>query len=89
MLEAGVRMAVYPQLLSVFTLTGANVSTDNPISEQEKQKWLAEMGVSSSPLLRTWHVARHRLRKLVAGAYRKRTFDYEIYTPSRPVAGVT
>lgn len=84
MLEAGVRMAAYPHLLSVFTLTGANVSTDDPISEQEKQKWISEMGGTSSPLARAWHVTQHRLRKLLAGAYRKRTFDYEIYTLESP-----
>lgn len=83
MLKAGLRVAIYPELLSVFTLTGTNLSTDDPVSEQEKERWLAEAG-APSPILRPWHVGLHRIRKLMAGAYRKRTFDYEIYTLQSP-----
>lgn len=81
MLRAGLRVATYPQLLSVFTLTGTNLSTDNLISGQEKARWLATLGAPRSKY-RAWHVMLHRLRKLFAGAYHKRTFSYQIYTLS-------
>jgi hypothetical protein len=87
LLKAGFRAAVCPELLSVFTLTGANVSTDASISGREKQKWMAQPG-APSPLLRQWHVALHRLKKLAAGAYRRRTFPYEIYTLDSPAQRV-
>lgn len=83
MLGANRQMAIYPELLSIFTLTGTNVSTDNLISAEEKERWGAQSD-APSPLLRKWHVMLHRLRKLMAGAYRKRTFDYEIYTLDSP-----
>jgi glycosyltransferase involved in cell wall biosynthesis len=86
-LKAGLRVAIYPRLLSVFTLTGSNLSTDSPTSEQEKQRWLKEMG-GSAPLVRQWHVGLHRVRKLIAGAYLKRTFDYHIYTLGSPLRRV-
>ena len=90
MLEAGVRMWLsYPQLLSVFLPPhdGANVSTDNPISEQEKQKWLAEMDVSSSPLLPSCDMWRDIVSEGLAGAYRRRTFDYEnLFSECLPIA---
>jgi glycosyltransferase involved in cell wall biosynthesis len=87
MLKAGLRVAVYPQLLSVFTLTGSNVSTDDPVSEKEKQAWLAEND-APLPVFRPWHIVIHRLQKLIAGAYRRRTFDYEIYTLESPAQRV-
>jgi hypothetical protein len=87
MLKAGLRAAVCPQLMSIFTLTGANLSTDDPVSEQEKERWLAQPDAPAR-FLRPWSIASHRIRKLLAGAYCKRTFDYDIYTldsPSRRV----
>jgi glycosyltransferase involved in cell wall biosynthesis len=82
-LKAGLRVAVLPELLSVFTLTGANLSTHDVVSEREKQKWLAQAD-APAPIFRWWHVALHRGAKLVAGAYRKRSFDYEIFTIASP-----
>ena len=87
MLKAGVRVAVYPRLLSVFTLTGSNVSTADPVSEKEKQEWLAQNDAPSR-VFRPWHIAMHRLQKLIAGAYRRQTFDYEIYTLESPAQRV-
>ena len=87
MLASGIRMAILPELLSTFTLTGGNLSTDNPISEDEKRRWRAEVGELSCAG-RAQQVIGHRLRKLFAGAYRKRTFDYSIYTLRSPRARV-
>jgi glycosyltransferase involved in cell wall biosynthesis len=86
-LKAGFRTAVYPGLLSVFSLTGNNLSTENPISLKEQAQWLAA-SEAPSPLYRPWHIGLYRMKKLLTGAYQKRTFDYEIYTldsPSRRV----
>lgn len=83
MLRAGLRIAVFPELLSIFTLTGQNLSTHHPVSEIEKKAWLAETA-AFSPAVRLWQIALHRVRKLFAGAYRKRTFEYEIYTLQSP-----
>ncbi|MEY2545186.1 MAG: hypothetical protein QOG48_303 [Verrucomicrobiota bacterium] len=87
MLKAGLRAATYPNLLSAFTLTGANLSMDDPVSQSEKEKWLAQPDAPAK-IFRPYYVALHRVKKFLAGAYRKRTFDYEIYTldsPSRRV----
>jgi glycosyltransferase involved in cell wall biosynthesis len=83
MLRAGVRAAIYPQLLSVFTLTGTNLSTSDPVSKKEKEVWLAETG-NPLPGARTWHITLHRAHKFLAGAYRKRTLDYKIHTLKSP-----
>ncbi len=83
MLKAGRTLAVYPQLLSVFALTGRNLSIENRTSEVEKSAWLAEVGRSSSVRF-SYQVGLHRLRKLLAGAYLRRSFSYEIYTLESP-----
>ena len=87
MLKARLRLAIYPHLLSVFTLTGANLSTDSSVSDREKQTWQA--GFEKPPALqRKLYVLAHRLQKLAAGAYRRRTFDYEIFTLPSPAKRV-
>lgn len=82
-LKAGLQIGILPEFLSIFTLTGQNLSTQNPVSKIEKKAWLAETG-SPSPAARLWFIALHRLRKLLAGAYRRHTFEYEIYTLRSP-----
>jgi glycosyltransferase involved in cell wall biosynthesis len=86
-LKAGLRTAVYPELLSVFALTGNNLSTENPISLKEQAQWLAAIDAPSM-LYRPWHIGLYRMKKLLAGAYQKRTFDYEIYTLYSPTRRV-
>jgi glycosyltransferase involved in cell wall biosynthesis len=87
LLKKGVAMAIYPELLSVFTLTGANLSTDDPVSEKEKARWLAQPDAPSKTW-RPFETALHRTRKLLARAYAKRSFDYEIYTLQSPTGRV-
>lgn len=87
MLQAGLRMAVLPELLAVFTLTGANLSTQDPRSEAEKAQWQKEIG-KTSPAFCMWQTTLHRFRKLRAGAYRRRKLDYEIYTMQSPTQRV-
>lgn len=79
MLKAGIRFGILPYPLSVFTFTGANDSVENPRALRETLRWRAEPDAPSK-LLTMWYVVRHRLQKLAAGAYRKRTLNYEIYT---------
>ncbi|SRR5581483_4059231 len=83
LLKAGARAEVMPKLLSIFSLTGANLSTDNPVSVAEKKRWLAreDAPAQSCPAM---HVALHRLKKFLAGAYRKRNVAYQIYLLSSP-----
>jgi glycosyltransferase involved in cell wall biosynthesis len=83
MLKAGLQSATYPDLLSIFTLTGTNLSIDDSVSDREKQAWLTAPGAPAK-ILRPWHVGLHRVRKFLAGAYTRRTFDYEIYTRDSP-----
>jgi glycosyltransferase involved in cell wall biosynthesis len=82
MLRAGIRMTAVSELLSVFTLTGQNLSS-NPVSDEEKARWAALSG-SPARFTRLGQIFAHRLRKLQAGAYRRRSIAYEIYTLKSP-----
>src|SRR5947208_598107 len=70
LLKAGVKMGVLPEPVSVFTFTGANLSysaaaVDEKFgwlpTEERPNRWLTPLVVLS-----------HRVRKLLAGAYRTR-----------------
>lgn len=87
LLDAGMQVSVLPELLSVFTLTGQNLSTHDPVSVGEKAAWQAVMGKPSAAF-RAGQIVLHRLRKLFAGAYRTRTFAYDIYTRESPTRRV-
>lgn len=82
LLKAGAKMAVLPKPLSVFTFTGGNLSQGEHAAA-EKFGWLPQ---NEKP--RRWMtsliVARHRSRKLLAGAYRRRDLEIEIYTRQSP-----
>lgn len=82
MLRSGRTVAVLPQLLSTFTLTGQNLSLDDPVSRQEKTAWSRGLGMKR--MLRPWSIVSHRLQKLLARAYRPRTIAYAIYTQASP-----
>jgi glycosyltransferase involved in cell wall biosynthesis len=82
LLNAGTKMGVIQKPLSVFTFTGHNLSRSAE-AVQEKFGWLPD---EERPLrwLTPFVVARHRLRKFVAGAYRTRHVAIEIYTRESP-----
>lgn len=82
LLKRGLKMATLHTFTSVFTWTGANMSS-SPQAVYE-----AECLRRSAPVLarlgRPLLVMHHRLRRLLAGAYWQKPFDYEIYTRASP-----
>ena len=82
MLRAGVRMAVLPEALAVFTFTGENLSA-TAISEMEDARRRGPQSMMAR-LAKRARVIWHRIRKLFAGAYRLRDVDIEIYTLDSP-----
>jgi len=87
LLRHGARFAVLDRYVSVFADTGKNLGAD-PRMRVEHARLRAEVPRAlraATPLV----VAHHRLRRLLAGAYRQAPFGYEVYTresPSRRVA---
>lgn len=82
LLRAGMRMRVLGEPLAVFTMTGENLSTEGR-SHAELERWRTApdappqwLKIPSSLL--------HRVRKWVAGAYRRRDMDYAIHTLASP-----
>jgi glycosyltransferase involved in cell wall biosynthesis len=84
LLESHVPMACLPEPLAIYTFTGANDSeTGRPA--QELVAWRREAG-GPPRWLRNPATLIHRLQKLAAGAYRKRSVSYAIYTMNSPEA---
>lgn len=82
LLKAGAKMAVLPKPLSVFTFTGDNLSQSKQAAA-EKFGWLPSSESPhrwTTPIVVAWH----RLRKLLAGAYRRRDLEIDIYTRASP-----
>jgi glycosyltransferase involved in cell wall biosynthesis len=79
LLLAGVRMTTLRQPLAAFTFTGENLgSTKAADAEGQRRrghisKWRKTIAVTS-----------HRIRKLFAGAYKRRNVEIEIYTLDSP-----
>ena len=83
LLKKKVSMATISESLAAFTLTGTNRSIlPSAIEEAAKRK----KRVKATPLQHVTTIAGHRLRKAVAGAYRKRTVSISIYTQDSPNA---
>ncbi|MGZ5004752.1 MAG: glycosyltransferase [Chthoniobacterales bacterium] len=82
LLKAEKNMAVLPEPLGVFTFTGANLSRSADAAT-EKFGWLPN---EERPIrwMTPFVVAWHRLRKLFAGAYRRRDVEIKIYTLRNP-----
>lgn len=82
--QAGVKTAVLPEFLSVFTETGANMNLgDNASRERHAFQTSAPFWVRwLSPLA----LAHHRLRRWRAGHYQCAPHDYAIYTQDSPRA---
>lgn len=78
LLKRRIRMAPLGLLIAAFTDTGENMNLKpNSILEQKRLRQSAPMWARSlNPL---W-VLQHRLRRLLAGHYFPRPFDYAIYT---------
>ena len=88
LIENRVPMAVLDRFTSAFTDTGDNMNL-RPNATREKAELLGRAPVwmrRSRPLL----VAHFRLRRLLAGHYRRRApYDYAIYTKASPKARAT
>ena len=80
--QRGVRMACLPEPLAVFTFTGSNLGATER-SREEAVAWSLR-GDAPPGWKRPPAVLMHWLRKALAGAYRRRTLDYEIYTQQSP-----
>lgn len=72
------RMAVIHEPLSVFTFTGMNLGQ----TEKARTEALAWRGSPDAPpaVLKWPAILIHRLQKMAAGAYQRRTFNYAIRT---------
>ncbi len=84
LLAAGVQMKVLPETLSAFTETGANLGMEERgMKEFAAFRRSAPLGVR---LLAPAALLHHRLRRWRAGHYRRRQYDYAIYTQASPAA---
>lgn len=86
LLDVGFRFAVLPQPLSVFAMTGTNLSVLE-IAVQEQAVFSPRLG-PVLPVARLAGRAVNFARKLLAGAYVPRKLDYAIYTHESPVRRV-
>jgi glycosyltransferase involved in cell wall biosynthesis len=82
LVQAGVKTAVLPEFLSVFTETGANMNL-GPNASRERRAFHA-----TAPAWTRWlaplALVHFRLRRWRAGHYRCRPHDYSIFTQDRP-----
>lgn len=78
MMKQGIRIEACGRLLSAFAFTGQNLS-ESPLAGKEASRW--RTGEGAPPHWQTFPVIwLHRLRKLLQGAYRRRSFPYAIHT---------
>src|SRR5581483_1470124 len=82
LLLAGIPMATLNEPLAVFTFTGQNLGASKA-SEEEALRRRGPMSFTKQ-IIRQSASSSHRLRKLLAGAYRKRNVEIEIYTRNSP-----
>jgi glycosyltransferase involved in cell wall biosynthesis len=82
LLRAGCRFAVLPRPLALFTLTGTNLSGQE-IAAREQADLAPPLG-GLLPAARLAARVSHAARKLLAGAYARRTIDYAAYSPESP-----
>lgn len=82
MLRASLPMAVLPEPLSAFTILEENLG-QSTLAFDEKRRWQQEKGVPPA-WLRLPVILRHRIRKLLSGAYAMRKISTALYTQSSP-----
>ena len=82
LLKRRVKMAVLRRFTSVFTMTGANMSSGENARREARN--LAATAPGWVRTLKPFFVAQHRLRRLVGGIYRQEPFNYAIYQQNRP-----
>ncbi len=79
LLRARIRMATLREPLAVFTFTGENLGSTKASEEEAFRRRGGQSLLASCRKFAA--VASHRIRKLLAGAYKTRTIEIEIYTP--------
>ena len=84
LLRARVRMATLREPLAVFTFTGQNLGSTKA-SEEEARRRRGRHSLSTR-WRRLIAVISHRVRKVLAGAYKTRKVDIQIYTLGSPIA---
>jgi glycosyltransferase involved in cell wall biosynthesis len=82
MLRRGVKMATLGEFTSVFTCTGANMSTGSNARRENKE--LFETAPFLPRKLTPLIILHHRARRLLGGMYLQKAFDYEIFTLKNP-----
>lgn len=82
LLKGGLRMGILPAFTSAYMFTGGNLSLSD-VARQEKAR-LADRVPWMVRRLNPCIVLHHRLRKLLAGAYRSDPIRYEIFTTDLP-----
>lgn len=80
--QSGVKIAVLPEFLSVFTETGANMNLGENASRERRAFHTA--APVWARLLSPLALLHHRLRRWQAGHYQCRPHDYAIYTQASP-----
>ena len=83
LLLSDIRMATLKEPLAVFTFTGQNLGATSA-SEEETVRYRGRMPAMTR-LQKAATVILHRCRKFLAGAYRSREIQIDIYTPGPPL----
>ena len=81
--ECGTRMRCLNSPTSTFTLTGSNLSNLDHKGELELAQWNRSDDAPPN-WLRKPVISWHRLKKALAGAYLRRSLEYQIYTLDQP-----
>lgn len=87
MVVRGVRMAVLPELTSVFTDTGDNMNLKANAQRERREK--AKMMPTWIRLLHFYWVFQNRIRLALRPGVKKQPFDYSIYTRTSPARRLT
>jgi glycosyltransferase involved in cell wall biosynthesis len=78
----GVRMAVLPELTSIFTDTGDNMNLKANARRENREKW--NRAPRWVKLMKYFLVAQTRARFILRAASHRQPFDYSIYTLASP-----
>jgi glycosyltransferase involved in cell wall biosynthesis len=82
LLKAGMRMATLHEPLAIFSFTGKNLGA-TALSQSESLKWKGSR-LAGKRFKKIGVVIWHRLRKALAGAYRLRRVEIDVFTLESP-----
>src|SRR5271165_5518662 len=81
-LDAGIKMATISRPLAVFTFTGTNLGMRK--AAKEEGRLFRAQSAPRQVIDPAIAAAQHRVRKLLAGAYRRRNLSIEVFTLDSP-----